>query len=147
MKDFQEYEIFSRMKKSINYFKGEVLPFVHLCCRKDMTSGDIDGFVWDFKRKIYRVFEQKWATENQKKSQHMHLAFLAEVLAIARASERFAGWEMGVYKIIGDPPFIKSTVEQISVRDRHVFSKKKVATRVELMEFMNMSITFDQIKG
>lgn len=137
MDNFTEYEMFVDAKKKINYYKGDVLPFIHKCCRKDMTTGDIDGFIFDYKRKIYYVLEQKWTKEKHKESQDIHLQFLVTLLDLASESERFSGWTFGVYKIIGNPPF--ANVRIIDFRTHEC----KTIDRNQFVKFLELDLKFE----
>lgn len=140
---FQEYEIFCEARRNMNYYKGEVLPFINKICRKDMTSGDIDGFVYDYKKKIYMLLEQKWCREESKGTQDNHLRFLVALLNEAKKGEFFKNWKLGVYKIIGDPPFTNCTIKQFAVKaqDDRIIR----ISRTELEGFFNLDIDFEEL--
>lgn len=136
---FKEYEIFCDARKRDNYYKGEILPFVNKLCRKSMTSGDIDGFVWDYVRKIYIVIEQKWASERQKKSQDLHLKFISAILNEAKMTPRFADWSFYVLKIVGNPPFHTANVTNIATEET------KEIDRMNLIDLLEMNIKFEEL--
>lgn len=137
----REYEIFVEAREKANYYKGEILPFVNKICRKDMTSGDIDGFVWDYKKKKYYLIEQKRINERHKDSQNLHLIFMHNVLIEASNSERFFDYEFGVFKIIGNPPFQNCVIQKIDNYD----CEKKNVTRFDLINFLNLDVSFDDL--
>lgn len=135
----KEYEIFCDARKRENYYKGEILPFVNKLCRKSMTSGDIDGFVWDYRKKIYIVIEQKWSAERQKESQDLHLEFISAILNEAKKQPRFADWYFYVFKIVGDPPFHTAHVINIATKET-----KKIDRR-NLIHLLEMNIKFEEL--
>ncbi len=140
---FEHYEIFCEARRNMNYYKGEVLPFINKICRKDMTSGDVDGFIYDYKKKIYMVLEQKWVREESKGSQDNHLRFLAAILNEATKGAQFREWKMGVYKIIGDPPFTTCKVQQFAVKPQD--DRIIQIARTELQGFFNLEILFEDL--
>lgn len=133
------YEVFVEARKMMHYYKGEVLPFVNKMCRKDMTSGDIDGFIWDFKRKIYIVIEQKRPQERQKNSQHLHLQFLHAIFNEALNTDRFRSYKFYVFKVIGDPPFHNCIVHNIATNE------KKNVNQDQLKLLFDMDIFFEDL--
>ncbi len=139
MGEFEIYEMFVDARRKMNYYKGEILPFINYNCRRNMTTGDIDGFVWDYDKKIYMVLEQKWTSEQCKDSQELHLQFLCALMEEAKKGERFKNWEFGVYKIIGNPPFKESAI--IKYPDR----EKKRIDQETLQQFMDLKIRFDEL--
>jgi hypothetical protein len=139
MSQFDEYDIFCDARRKMNYYKGEILPFVHKVCRKDMTSGDIDGFVWDFNKKIYIVIEQKWTNEKQKSSQIYHLKFLSTIFAEMKSVDRFAEYKFYVFKIVGDPPFNECVVYDIGS------GVSRKINRQQLKDLLEMTILFEDI--
>lgn len=139
----REYEIFCEARRNMKYYKGEVLPFINKICRKNMTSGDIDGFIFDYKKKTYMVLEQKWCSEQSRESQDMHLRFLAVILDEAKKVQRFNDWKMGVYKIIGDPPFNTCTVKQFGLKEED--DQEIRIERLELESFFNLDISFEDL--
>jgi hypothetical protein len=139
MDDKYKYEVFVEARKMMNYYKGEVLPFVNKMCRKDMTSGDIDGFIWDYYRKVYIVIEQKRSLEKHKDSQHKHLQFLQAMHDELIYTERFAAWKFYVFKIIGDPPFHNCIVHNIAT------DEKKDVNQEQLKMLFDMDIFFEDL--
>jgi len=139
MDKLKEYEIFCEARAKQNYYKGEILPFINKVCRKDMTSGDIDGFVWDYKKKILIVIEQKWTQERQKQSQDMFLQFIITALEEAKKQPRLMDWFFYMFKIVGDPPFHSATVENIYTREI------KNVTRTQLIDILEMNIRFEDV--
>jgi hypothetical protein len=135
----KEYEIFCEARRNMNYYKGEVLPFIHKMCRKNMTSGDIDGFVWDYERKIYIVIEQKRKFEKHKDSQDLHLRFLSAILSEMFYSERFGGYKFYVLKIVGDPPFHESKIMNMTT------DETKVINQEQLVNLLEMNILFEDL--
>lgn len=134
----REYEIFVEARAKANYYKGEILPFIHKICRKDMTSGDIDGFIWDYKKKKYYIIEQKRINERHKDSQNLHLIFINNILMEAGKSDKYNDYEFGVFKIIGDPPFQSCMIQKIDSND----CEEKMVTRLDLIDFLNLDISF-----
>lgn len=134
----KEYEIFCDARSKSNYYKGEILPFVNKMCRKDMTSGDIDGFVWDFEKKIYIVLEQKWVYERHNKRQDDHLKFISCILQKAKQDDRFKDYYFGVYKLVGNPPF-----DSILITDMKTNVNKKL-NQNQLKDFLELNKTFEQ---
>ena len=104
-----------------------------------MTSGDIDGFVWDYQKKTYIAIEQKWTNERNKESQDLHLKFLSAIFYEAQQSKRFSDYKFYVLKIIGDPPFQECEVKNISNGD------VKKLNRDQLIELFEMNINFEDI--
>lgn len=139
MDDKYKYEVFVEARKLMNYYKGEVLPFVNKMCRKDMTSGDIDGFIWDYKRKVYIVIEQKRSQEKHKDSQHLHLQFMQAMLDALLYTERFGSYKFYVFKIIGDPPFNNCIVHNIAT------DEKKDVNQEQLKMLFDMDIFFEDL--
>jgi hypothetical protein len=139
MDKLKEYEIFCDARKNANYYKGEILPFVNKLCRKNMTSGDIDGFVWDYIKKIYIVIEQKWSNERHKSSQDTHLKFISAILDSALETERFKDYKFYVFKIIGDPPFDKCIVQNIKTNE------SKNITSKQLIDLLEMNVKFEEL--
>ncbi len=139
MDSIQKYEIFVEARNNINYYKGEVLPFIHKVCRKDMTSGDIDGFVWDYRKKIYLLIEQKRTKERHKDSQDLHLKFIEAIFSEMKHSERFSNYKFYVLKIVGDPPFRTSTV--INISDNMV----KEIDQYTLKDLLEMNVLFEDL--
>ena len=135
----EAYEIFCEARNKENYYKGEILPFVNKLCRRNMTSGDIDGFVWDYKKKIYIVIEQKWSTERQKDSQDLHLEFINAILNEAKKQERFADWSFYVFKIVGDPPFHTAHVINIDTKETRKIDRRN------LIHLLEMNIKFEEL--
>jgi hypothetical protein len=134
-----EYEIFCEARKNMNYYKGEVLPFIHKMCRKNMTSGDIDGFVWDYTKKIYIILEQKRKYEKHKESQDLHLKFMSAILQEMYFSDRFGAYKFYVFKVIGDPPFKESTIINMMTDEAKIISQKK------LVDLLEMNILFEDL--
>lgn len=139
MDSIQEYEIFVEARNNINYYKGEVLPFIHKICRKDMTSGDIDGFVWDYKKKIYLLIEQKRTREKHKNTQDLHLKFIDTIFQEMKFSKRFYDYRFYVLKIIGDPPFNTATVINMSTCETKKIDQKG------LINLLEMNILFENL--
>lgn len=139
MNKYKKYEIFCDAKKNINYYKGEILPFINKLCRKNMTSGDIDGFVWDYNKKTYIAIEQKWSNENNKKSQDLHLKFLSAIFAEVVKCERFCDYKFYVLKIIGDPPFEKCKI--INIAD----DSEKIIDRQSLVDLFEMNKNYEEL--
>lgn len=139
MDQFYEYDVFCDARRKMNYYKGEILPFINKLCRKDMTSGDIDGFVWDYYKKTYIVIEQKWTNEKNKDSQDLHLKFLSAVFEEASKSERFADYKFYVLKFIGDPPFRNCNVTNITT------GESKTISREVMIDLFDMKIKFEDI--
>lgn len=139
MDKFHEYDIFCDARRKMNYYKGEVLPFINKLCRKNMTSGDIDGFVFDYVKKIYIVIEQKWSNERHKSSQDTHLKFLSAIFEEVNKSDRFEDWKFYILKVVGDPPFISCEVENISTKET------KILSRDQLVDLFEMNINFEDI--
>jgi len=136
---FKEYEIFVDARENSNYYKGEILPFVNKLCRKNMTSGDIDGFLWDYKKKIYIVIEQKHIREKHSQSQDLHLQFINAILKSAAETDRFCDWTFYVFKIVGNPPFNESVIHNIDT------SESKKINRKQLIDILEMKIKYEDI--
>ena len=79
------------------YFKGDLLPLIHSKCRRNMTCGDIDCIQWDYYKKRLRIIESKRTIENNKISQNRLLEFFSQI--------KIDGYNIEVFKIVGDPPF------------------------------------------
>jgi hypothetical protein len=123
------YRMFVKARQTLNYYKGEIMPFINMNCRKDMTAGDIDCIIWDFYKKILRIVEAKKSNEYQKNSQHRLLKFLQENVKIE-------GYEFDVYKIIGDAPY--DFVQIFSFKN-----EKYIVTNFNgLKRFLEMDISF-----
>jgi len=136
---FKEYEIFVDARENSNYYKGEILPFVNKLCRKNMTSGDIDGFLWDYKKKIYIVIEQKHIREKHSQSQDLHLQFINAILKSAAETDRFCDWTFYVFKIVGNPPFNECVIHNIDT------SESKKVNRKQLIDILEMKIIYEDI--
>ena len=104
-----------------------------------MTTGDIDGFIWDYVLQKYMLLEQKWNGENRKKSQDLHLRFLYTILEEAKKGERFRNWKFGVYMIIGNPPFHESIIVSYPNKE------KKRIDQNTLKIFMELEIDFEDL--
>jgi hypothetical protein len=139
MDKITEYEIFCDARKNMNYYKGEILPFVNKLCRKNMTSGDIDGFVWDYGKKVYILIEQKWSKEAHKRSQDLHLEFMNAIFNECSKSDRFYEYKFYVFKIIGDPPFYKCRVCNIGTKEtKHIDQEG-------LIDLLDIKILFEDL--
>lgn len=132
---------YGEIHKDSNYYKGEILPFIHYNCRKNMTSGDIDGFVFDYRKRRHMFIEQKWTTEKNSDAQENHLRFLSKVFNEKKRSDLYKDWDFGVYKIIGDPPFHECTI----MRYPDMIKIQKV-NRDTLKKFLEFEISFDDIQ-
>jgi hypothetical protein len=139
MDKINEYEIFCEARQNMNYYKGEVLPFVHKLCRKDITSGDIDGFIWDYHKKIYIIIEQKRKYEKHKESQNLHLMFISALFNELKYSERFAEYKFYVFKVIGNPPFKECKIHNIST------DETKVLDQQQLIDIFDLNLFFEDL--
>lgn len=130
-----QYRMFVTARETQNYYKGEILPFININCRKDMTTGDIDGFQWDYKRKILRFIESKRSNEDQKNSQSTLLSWMQRNIMI-----RDKEYSFEIYKIKGDPPYDKSNIYSYT---QNVWIWN--ATFDQLKRFLDMDISFDDL--
>ena len=130
----ENYRMFVKARQTLNYYKGEIMPFININCRKDMTAGDIDCITWDFNKKIFRIIEAKRPSENQKESQHKMLKFLQDNINIE-------GYKFDVYKITGDAPF--DSVQIYSFRNNNFLSTNFVGLKL----FLEMYISFDELRN
>ena len=106
------------------YHKGDILPLIHVKVRKDMTSGDIDGFQWDYNKNVLRFIESKRTSEINKDSQNKFLQFLSRI--------EIPGYKVNVYKIIGDPPFDTAKVIHVNTGLEIEFNHS------QLIDFLNI---------
>ena len=104
-----------------------------------MTSGDIDGFIWDYRKKIYIVIEQKHIREKHSQSQDLHLQFINAILKSAAETDRFCDWTFYVFKIVGNPPFNESVIHNIDT------SESKKVNRKQLIDILEMKIKYEDI--
>jgi len=134
-----EYKMFVKARQMMNYFKGEVLPFINHLCRRDMTTGDLDGFIFDYNKKVYYALEQKRGHERHRKSQDLHLKFLQTILDTAKKDKRFSDWNMKVYKVIGDPPFYNAQILG------YPFTTGIDVTQDQMIDFFNLNVTYEDL--
>lgn len=139
----REYEIFVEARKLANYYKGEILPFIHKLCRKEMTTGDIDAFIWDYDKKFHYIIEQKLENEKSKESQNKHLRFLYDMYKCVQENY-FKDWIFGVYKIKGNPPFEEATIYEYPFNDNN---NSITINQEELIDFFNLKVTYDDLKN
>lgn len=137
--DNEKRQRMMNIHKTQNYLKGEVLPMVHHLCRRNMTTGDIDVVIYDYYKKVLMFCEQKQKNEQSKKSQDDLYKFLSDVFDAAMTTDRFKAWKMGVYKIIGSPPF-----DQADVFD-YKTNEKTTIERDEMIRFLQIHRTYEQL--
>jgi hypothetical protein len=110
--------------KIFKYYKGDIGPLINTKCRKDMTCGDIDCVQYDYKKKIFRIIECKRSLENSKKSQNDLLELFTQI--------KIEGYKVGIYKIIGDPPYAKAQI--INIATKKIFD----VDHNQLINFLNL---------
>lgn len=129
----EKYEMYLIAKDTINYYKGDILPFVNMNCRTDMTTGDIDCIQWDYTKCILRIVEAKRSNENQSESQHKLLTFLQDEIHID-------GYTFDVYKVVGDPPYLETQIFSYRTKQSACF-----VSFDQLKDFLDMKISFDDL--
>jgi hypothetical protein len=79
-----------------NYYQGLTAPFTNFYVRKDLTSLDIDSFIYDYKKKYCYFIEDKHLHEEKKIMQLKAFEWLAKLLKYANEN-KYKDWNIGFF--------------------------------------------------
>jgi hypothetical protein len=122
------------LKHNPNYFKGEIGALVKICCREDMTCGDVDFRQIDYEIMIHRFIEQKHSAEDISPSQRKAFQFLQDDYVSKNK------YLIECYYVYGDEPYQRIRIDSLKEH------KISTATLQEFIDFIDMKISFNDLR-
>lgn len=130
------YKFFKYAFDNQKYFNSPLAAFIHIVCRRDMNSGDIDSIIWDYKYQPFYYLESKRLNEAEKP----HQKWLHEEMS---KKTKINDCDFNYFKIEGNPPYTGAIITKYE-KGKTDYNSAFVSF-AQLIDFLELKITFEDL--